>query len=60
MLNCGKIATMQGGPALGRAMAAAGRTDQGRALCRHATHAMAILARDCPLKSASPCFLANP
>ena len=52
VLNCGKIATMQCGPALGRALAAAGRTEQERSLCRHVTHAMAILARDCPLRFA--------
>ena len=48
ILNCGKIASMSAGPALAHALAT---TSQGEGrLCQNVTHAMAILARDSPLR----------
>lgn len=49
VINCGKIATMQGGQALTEVAAAAASAGQNRQLEYELVRTMALLARDCPL-----------
>lgn len=49
VINCGKIATMQGGQALTQVAAAAGSAGHDRQLEYELVRTMALLARDCPL-----------
>jgi hypothetical protein len=53
VVNCGKIAGMQGGPALARALTEAGTTEEDLALCASVTTAMSVLARDSPIRCLS-------
>ncbi len=49
VINCGKIATMQGGQALTQVAAAAASAGHNRQLEYELVRTMALLARDCPL-----------
>ncbi len=49
VINCGKIATMQGGQALNQVAAAAASAGHNRQLEYELVRTMALLARDCPL-----------
>lgn len=49
VINCGKIATMQGGQALTEVAAAAASGGHNRQLEYELVRTMALLARDCPL-----------
>lgn len=49
VINCGKIATMQGGQALTEIAAAAASAGHNRQLEYELVRTMALLARDCPL-----------
>ena len=49
VINCGKIATMQGGQALTEVAAAAASAGHNRQLEYELVRTMALLARDCPL-----------
>ncbi len=49
VINCGKIATMQGGQALTQVAAAAANAGHNRQLEYELVRTMALLARDCPL-----------
>ena len=49
IINCGKIAVMKGGPALAAALTEADARGL-TSMQHHLLHAMAILARDCPLR----------
>jgi len=50
VVNCGKIAGMQGGPALARALTEAGTSAEDLALARSVTTCMSVLARDSPVR----------
>lgn len=49
VINCGKVATMQGGQALTDIAAAAASAGHNRQLEYELVRTMALLARDCPL-----------
>jgi len=49
VINCGKIASMQGGQALTQVAAAAASAGHNRQLEYELVRTMALLARDCPL-----------
>ena len=61
IVNCGKIAALDGGRALARAAAAAtargGRPSDSAQIYHPLIHVLAVLARDCPLRLGSCLFL---